>query len=199
MKFFVVRHSDKAEGDYFNPQLQHNDQPISTHGEEQASNLQNYFQDLPVKSIFISEYLRTEQTAQPLASKLGLEPIVDGRLNEIDIGIGDKISDDELRESYPDVWNATQDWNRDFRWPEGETGAEAQERIVSFINEWIDQEECIVIVTHDGLIRLLICYILGLPVFRRTSFHVDTASVSEIEWDNAKSRWNLVRFNQCVS
>ena len=141
MKFYIVRHADKAEGDYFNPQLGHNDQPISTYGEKQASDLQEYFQDIPIKSIYISEYVRTEQTARPLASELNLVPIVDSRLNEIDIGVVDKISDDELREKYPDTWNATQEWDRDFRWPEGETGAEAQERIVNFIKEHIDKRE----------------------------------------------------------
>jgi len=198
MKFYLVRHADKAKGDYFNPRLRHDDQPISTFGRKQASKILKYFHKLSIKSIYISEYIRTEQTARPLAIKLKISPIVDYRLNEIDIGLIDRLSDDEIREKYPEVWNASQDWNRDFRWPEGETGLEAQERIVSFINEQINQEGSILIVAHDGIIRLLICYVLGLPVYSRFNFHVDTASVTEIEWDKNKSRWKLIRFNQSV-
>lgn len=198
MKFYLVRHADKAEGDYFNSRLRHDDQPISTFGRKQAFKILKYFHKLPIKSIYVSEYVRTEQTARPLAKKLNIAPIVDYRLNEIDIGLVDGLSDDEIRNKYPEVWKAAQDWNRDFRWPEGETGLEAQERIVSFINEQINQEESILIVAHDGIIRLLICHVLGLPVYRRVNFHVDTASVTEIEWDKNKRRWKLIRFNQRV-
>ena len=196
MKFYFVRHADKAKGDYFNPQLRHDDQPISEFGRKQASKIKKYFQKHAIKSIYISEYIRTEQTARPLARMFEIAPIVDHRLNEIDIGIIDGLSDDEIREKYPEVWNASQDRNRDFRWPEGETGSEAQERIVSFINEQVNQEGSILIVTHDGIIRLLISYILGLPVYRRFSLQVDTASVTEIEWDRGKSSWKLIRVNQ---
>ena len=198
MKFYLVRHADKAKGDYFNPRLRHKDQPISTLGRKQASKIKKYFHKHSIKSIYVSEYIRTGQTAQPLARQLKIDPIVDSRLNEIDNGIIDKLSYDEMREKYPEVWNALQDRNSDFRWPEGETGLEAQERIVSFINEQINQEGIILIVAHDGIIRILICYVLGLPVYGRFNFQVDTASITEIEWDTAKSRWKLIRFNQGV-
>jgi broad specificity phosphatase PhoE len=198
MKFYLVRHADKAKGDYFNPQLQHDDQPISTFGRKQASKIHKYFHKLSIKSIYVSEYIRTEQTARTLAKKLKIVPIVDYRLNEIDIGIIDRLSNDEIRDEYPEIWDASQKWNRDFRWPEGETGLEAQERIVSFINEQINQEGNILIVAHDGIIRLLICYVLGLPVYCRSNFQVDTASVTELEWDKTKSKWKLIRYNQCV-
>ena len=196
MKFYFVRHADKAKGDYFNPQLRHNDQPISEFGRKQASKIKKCFHKHAIKSIYVSEYIRTEQTARPLARTLEIAPIVDHRLNEIDIGTIDRLSDNEIREKYPEVWHASQDRNRDFRCPEGETGSEAQERIVGFINEQINQEGSILIVSHDGIIRLLISYILGLPVYRRFSLQVDTASVTEIEWDRAKSRWKLIRVNQ---
>jgi broad specificity phosphatase PhoE len=122
MKFYLVRHADKAKGDFFNPRLQHDDQPISTFGNKQATKIKKYFEKLSIQSIYVSEYIRTEQTARPLARKLNVVPIVDSRLKEIDIGITNRLSDEEMREKYPEVWNAFQDRNRDFRWPEGETG-----------------------------------------------------------------------------
>lgn len=199
MKFYLVRHADKATGDYFNPRLRHDDQPISKFGRKQASKIKKYFHKESIKSIYVSEYIRTVQTARPLARKLKIVPIADYRLNEIDIGIIDKLSDDEMREKYPEVWNALQDRNRDFRWPEGETGLEAQERVVSFINEQTNQEGNILLVAHDGIIRILVCYVLGLPIYSRFNFQVDTASITEIEWDTIENRWKLIRFNQSVA
>jgi len=199
MKFYLVRHADKATGDYFNPRLRHDDQPISKFGRKQASKIKKYFHRESIKSIYVSEYIRTVQTARPLARKLKIVPIADYRLNEIDIGIIDKLSDDEMKEKYPEVWNALQDRNRDFRWPEGETGLEAQERVVSFINEQTNQEGNILLVAHDGIIRILVCYVLGLPIYSRFNFQVDTASITEIEWDTIENRWKLIRFNQSVA
>ena len=199
MKFYLVRHADKATGDYFNPRLRHDDQPISKFGRKQASKIKKYFHRESIKSIYVSEYIRTVQTARPLARKLKIVPIADYRLNEIDIGIIDKLSGDEMREKYPEVWNALQDRNRDFRWPEGETGLEAQERVVSFINEQTNQEGNILLVAHDGIIRILVCYVLGLPIYSRFNFQVDTASITEIEWDTIENRWKLIRFNQSVA
>lgn len=196
MKLYLVRHGEKAKGDFFNSRLRHNDQPLSAFGRRQALSIGKYFPRGSIQAIYISEYLRTEQTALPLASELGLVPIKDRRLNEMDIGIAENLSLDELREMHPKVWKALQDRKGDFRWPEGETGAEAQKRIVGFIQEHTAQEDDILIVAHDGIIRILVCYVLGLPVHQRYRFQVDTASITEIEWDANKGIWKLIRFNQ---
>ena len=39
MKVYVVRHGDKAEGDYFNEYLKHQDEPLSESGEAKAKML----------------------------------------------------------------------------------------------------------------------------------------------------------------
>lgn len=196
MRFFFLRHGKKAEGEYYNPLLRHQDQPLSSQGRKQAAKLKKYFSRHPIRSVYVSEYLRTEQTARPLANRLKLDPIVDPRLNEIDNGIAEKLYPEELRELHPDVWRAYQSRECDFRWPEGETGREAQERIVGFVAEHADQDRDILVVAHDGIIRLLVCFVLGLPVYRRFSFQVDPASITEIEWDRAGGCWRLIRFNQ---
>ena len=90
MNFYLVRHADKAKGDYFNPRLRHDDQPINTFGRKQASKIKKHFHKVSIKSIYVSEYIRTEQTARPLARKLNIIPNADYRLNEIDIGIIDR-------------------------------------------------------------------------------------------------------------
>ncbi len=198
MKFYIVRHADKAKGDFYNHQLRHNDQPISAFGRRQAARLKRYFRKLPIETIYVSEYIRTGQTIRPLARKRKIVPLVDPRLNEIDIGIIETLSGDEIQELYPEVWRALVDQDRDFRWPEGETGSEAMARIASFVDEKKSEAEHILLVAHDGLIRLLMCHILGLPAYRRFNFKVDTASVMEIEWEESEGRWKLIRFNQAV-
>ena len=197
MKFYVVRHADKARGDFHNPQLRHNDQPISALGRRQAAKLKRYFGKRRVDAIYVSEYLRTGQTIRSLAKKRGIVPLVDPRLDEIDIGIVEYLSDEEIPLQYPEVWRALVDQDRDFRWPEGETGSEALARIAAFVDEKkMTDVGNILVVTHDGLIRLLVCHVLDLAVYQRFNLKVDTASVTEIDWDETDRRWKLIHFNQ---
>jgi len=193
--WYIIRHADKEQGDFYNPILRHQDQLISAKGRAEAQKLNSYFTDKPIANIFVSEYVRTEQTIKYVAQKLKLSPIVDGRLNEIDNGVVEGLSEQEIRQKFPDVWNAFRERDRDFQFPEGESGEDAQRRIKSFMEEKQEYEENIILVSHDGLIRLLMCYILGIGVYRRWDFRVDTCGIMEIEYQPVFEGWKLLRFN----
>jgi broad specificity phosphatase PhoE len=194
-RLYIIRHADKEQGDFYNPILRHQDQPISAKGRAEAQKLFTYFSDKPIAKIYVSAYVRTEQTIAYVAQKLKLSPIVDNRLNEIDNGVVEGLSEQEIRQEFPDVWNAFEERDRDFQFPEGESGEDAQRRIRSFMEDMQEYKEEFILVSHDGLIRLLMCYILGLAVYRRWDFRVDTCGIMEIEYQPAFARWKLLRFN----
>jgi broad specificity phosphatase PhoE len=196
MKRYIVRHAEKEQGNFYNPVLGHQDQPISAKGRADAENLYSYFSDKPIAKIYISEYVRTGQTIEYVAQKFNLSPIVDGRLNEIDNGVIDGLTELEIEQKYPDTWNAFRERDHDFQFPEGESGEDAQRRIKSFVEDKQTNQEDIIVVSHDGLIRLLMCYILGIAVYRRWDFHVDTCGIMEIEYQPNYKSWKLIRFNQ---
>lgn len=106
MKIYIVRHADREIGDYYNQNLRHQDAPISLKGMEKSKKLLGYFQDKQIKKVIISEYLRTEQTVQYLAENMGLHVTKDKRLNEIYNGIIELMSNEELKEKYPEFWEA---------------------------------------------------------------------------------------------
>ena len=195
MKWYIIRHAEKEQGDFYNPVLCHQDQPISEKGRAEAENLYSYFTDKPIAKIYISEYVRTEQTIKYVAQKFKLSPIVDSRLNEIDNGIVEGLNEQEIKQKFPDVWNAFRERNRDFQFPEGERGEDAHRRIKSYFEEMQPNKEDIILVSHDGLIRLLMCYILGIAVYQRWDFQVDTCGIMEIEYQPVFERWKLLRFN----
>ncbi len=194
MKWYIVRHAEKEQGDFYNPTLRHQDQPISAKGRADAQKLHAYFSDKSIAQIYVSEYIRTGQTIEYVARKLGMAPLVDGRLNEIDNGVIEGLSQQELVQKFPDVWNAFQARNRDFRFPQGESGQDVLDRIEAFVQENQEKQD-LLLVSHDGLIRAFTCYILGLPVYRRWDFKVDTCGIMEIEYQPAFESWKLLRFN----
>ena len=195
---YIIRHAAKERGDFFNQHLRHQDEPISAQGQADAQKLCSYFDGKAIAAIYISEYQRTRQTSEPLAQQLGLPPIVDTRLNEIDNGRLDGMTDEQIQQTYPAVWKAFLSRAADFRFPEGETGAEAQQRIVKFLEEKRQQlnSESIILVTHEGWIRLLMCTILDLPVYKRWNFHYDFCGIMEITYQPQYAIWKLIRFNQ---
>jgi broad specificity phosphatase PhoE len=194
--WYILRHAEKAQGDFYNPVLRHQDQPISAKGRADAEKLTSHFVEKSIASIYISEYLRTRQSIEAVAQYLKLSPIVDSRLNEIDNGAIEGMSATEIHQKFPAVWHAFKSRDRDFQFPQGESGAEAQQRIQSFFKEKLVDQDNIILVSHDGWMRLLVCSLLGLAVYRRWDFHVDTCGLMEIEYQPDFESWKLLRFNQ---
>ncbi|MEJ2513276.1 MAG: histidine phosphatase family protein [Anaerolineales bacterium] len=199
MKWYIIRHGDKEKGDFYNPVLRHQDQPISAKGRAEAENLVPYFTDKTISKIYVSEYIRTMQTIRPVAEKLKLTPIVDSRLNELAVGLIEGLSPEEINEKFPDLWEAFRGRDRDFQFPEGETGEQVLQRMQSFIAEKLPDDEDIIIMAHDGWIRILACHILDIPVYQRWDFVVDTCGIMEIEYESEYEHWMIVRFNHICS
>jgi broad specificity phosphatase PhoE len=66
--FFIVRHAEKAPGN--------GDVSLSDTGMERAEQLKQMLEPLRVDAIYHTDFLRTRQTAKPLASKLSITPQV---------------------------------------------------------------------------------------------------------------------------
>ena len=198
MKIYIVRHADKEVGDFFNPVLNHQDQPISKKGIRESKELVSYFSGKEISDIYISSYIRTGQTIEYVARGKNMTPVIDERLNEIDNGCIDGMKDSEIKEKFPEVWKAYSERTEDFQFPEGETGMQAQARIRNFLEEKQkrDEDGDIIVVCHDGLIRLTVCYIINIPVYKRWQFKVDTCGIMEIEYQKDYQEWKLIRFNQ---
>jgi broad specificity phosphatase PhoE len=196
MKWYIVRHAEKEKGNYFNPILRHQDEPISARGLVESQNLWGYFSDKTINRIYISQYKRTGQTIEYTAKKMRSIPIIDKRLNEIDNGLIDCMTDQQIENKYPEVWKGFLERNHDFQFPGGETGEAARLRIESFMLEKLEDNEDIIVVCHEGLIRLWLCHILGVPVYRRWDFRVDFCGIMELEYEPAFGVWKMIRFNQ---
>ena len=198
MTWYILRHAEKEQGNFHNPQLHHQDEPISTRGRLDAEKLVDLFADKPIAAIYVSAYQRTWQTAANVAERLHLTPVVDSRLNEIDNGLVDEMTEQEFEQAYPDTWKAYTARTADFRFPGGESCSDVQARIKDFFDEKMRQHKDadLLIVSHDGWIRQMMCHILGLPVYHRGDFRVSLCGLTEINYQKDVRRWKLIRFNQ---
>src|SRR5690554_6271620 len=114
MTIFMIRHAHKETGDFYNPRLRHQDPPISQQGQQESRRLWSYLCDKNISAVYVSGYRRTAETIAYVANQLHLSPIIDDRLNEIDNGILDTMSEEEIKTAYPGLWRVFQARTADF-------------------------------------------------------------------------------------
>lgn len=194
MSVFVIRHADKELGEFYRNGLPLNDQPLSEVGREQAKRLVSFFKGIDISSIHVSQYIRTGETIKYVAEDKGMHAIKDGRLNEINIGDTDRLSDLQIEEMYPEFWTAYKTRDRDFRFPNGESGDEAGDRIYDLFAS-LDTDRHQILVSHDGVIRTLLCRVLGLPTYKRHLFTIDLCSITVFEFSREFNCWATKKIN----
>ena len=156
-------------------------------GREQAEAVVARVADLPIKAIVRSPLLRCERTVAPLAAALGLEPVVEERLSEVDYGAwtGAKIAD-LFKEP---LWAVVQQQPSAAVFPDGEGLAQVQARAVAAIREHdrtlAEQHEGDVLwvaCTHGDVIKSIVADAVGshLDTFQRIT--ADPASMSVIRY-----------------
>jgi 2,3-bisphosphoglycerate-dependent phosphoglycerate mutase len=196
MRVFLVRHGDKAYGDFWNEAIGgHNDNPLSEKGRAEAEAAAAWLAPRGIGAIRASRYGRTSETAAPLARALGLEVLIDPRLDEIDVGLTDRLSDAEIEARFPGFLALYRAFDSDFSYPGGESGGEVALRVASFLASALEAGVDTVAYCHDGYVRIAACLVLGLPYWARRSLRADTCGISELEWNGGAARWDLVRLN----
>ncbi len=199
---YFVRHGDKVKSrdynEHYNESLGILDEPLSCKGREDAEKIARYFESADIKSIFVSQYKRAYETAEPMARQKGISITVDSRVNEINNGDIRNMSDEEIAAKYPKLWSEIMSRSCDFRYPGGESGKDVKKRQDSFLNDLAHEKGDIMVVSHDGYIRLLMCSVLGLPVYKRYRFVTDMGGISAVFFDEEEKEWRIAAFNQLL-
>jgi len=145
---------------------------LSEMGQSQASELAERIKELARKptAIFTSPLERAKETALPIAEALRLRPLIDRGLLECDFGAwtGKKLATLSRRVE----WRAVQNAPSTFRFPEGESFSEMQQRMWSTLERLAKRHRnrTIVVVSHADPIKAAVTYAQGVPLdlFQRT-------------------------------
>ena len=156
-------------------------------GVAQSAALVERLDGLPIKALVRSPLLRCRRTLEPLAAALGIEPVIDERLSEVDYGqwTGRKLGE-LVKEP---LWSVVQQQPSAAVFPDGEGLAQVQARAVAAVREHdrrLAQEHGAdvlwVACTHGDVIKSVIADALGthLDSFQRIT--ADPASMSVIRY-----------------
>jgi probable phosphomutase (TIGR03848 family) len=157
-------------------------------GLEQAVGVVDRIGELPIRALVSSPLLRCRHTLEPLAAKLGLEPVIDDRLTEVDYGewTGRKLSD-LFSES---LWSVVQQQPSAAVFPGGEGLAGVQSRAVCAVREHDRRlaedndggDVLWVACTHGDVIKSVVADALGLHLDGFQRITADPASMSVIRY-----------------
>ena len=156
-------------------------------GREQADALVERIGSLPIRGLVTSPLLRCRRTLEPLADALGLDPVVDERLSEVNYGqwTGRKIGE-LVKEP---LWSVVQAQPSAAVFPGGEGLANVQARAVAAVRErdgllaeqhggdalWL---AC----THGDVIKAVVADALGMHLDSFQRITADPASMSVIRY-----------------
>jgi probable phosphoglycerate mutase len=133
-----------------------------------------------VKAVYASPMERTRETAAPIAKALGLKVKTNRGLIEADFGswTGRKLSD--LRKKAE--WHQVQNYPSGFRFPEGESFVEMQNRMVGAIDHLVAEHpgQTIVAVSHADTIKAAVAHALGTHLDQFQRIVISQCSISAI-------------------
>lgn len=136
------------------------DAPLSQRGKEYAEALGAFVHSRcsdPV--VWTSTLQRTVATAAPVGSEIQALRA----LNEIDAGICDGLTYDEIKQRMPDEF-AARGFNKfRYRYPRGESYADVIQRLEPIIVELEGLRSPVLIVGHQAVLRALYGYLMGKP------------------------------------
>ncbi len=196
MIIHLIRHAEKQKGKFYDQTLMIENNPITEKGLLQANLLKKHLENT-VASIYVSRYIRTRQTIMPYAQEKGSTIIEDARIDEINTGIRSKLSEEAIQEKYPQFYKEFQEKKTDFRYPEGECGADVALRIESFINEVFDKDKEIIVMGHEGWIKIFICRVLKMGYSERFRLRISNCGITTIILRNRNMDGYVLRMNEC--
>lgn len=131
------------------------DVALDDEGRAQSDKLADALGDLAADGLVTSDLRRARETAVPLARALGLDPVADARLREVDVGAWEGLTPEQAEERFPEeyaAWRAGADVARGA----GETRAGAGERAATAILEHagaVPAGGTLVVVSHGMVLR----------------------------------------------
>jgi broad specificity phosphatase PhoE len=155
-------------------------------GQVQAGQLADSLALLPVAALYTSPLQRASDTARPIAARHGLDVQVEDALRECDFGLWDGLNRAEIVARSPGDAQLFAAWQRDTTiTPPGGESIYAMHMRVSAALEHLRRahlDQTIVLVSHVGPIKTLLCEALAMPTSSLFRFFLDLASISMIDW-----------------
>ncbi|BCS55226.1 alpha-ribazole phosphatase [Geobacter sp. SVR] len=171
-RIHLLRHGQVAGYDQprYNGQT---DVALTDLGIEQYHRLKDHLAERPISACYTSDLTRCRTGADIICSRLGIEPVPRHELRELNIGIWEGLSWQEITERWPDEWQARLADLVNYRVPNGENLLDVEARVMPVITEILDRHrgQEVLVVGHGGVNRIILLNAIGAPL--KSAFNIE--------------------------
>lgn len=206
-RLVLLRHGRTAWNDSGRAQG-HADVPLDEVGLAQAKEVAPVLAALRPVAVWSSDLARAAQTAEAVAAEAGLEPVLDARLREFDVGPNRAgLTSEQYAAAHPEEHAALLVGDIDAI-PGRETHDDVLARFLPALRSYADtlgEDETGLVVSHGAALRVVVPAFLGWDADPAESFGV-LANCGWIElehsastWTGGIERWRLTAWNRVVT
>ena len=164
-RLYLVRHGELVTSKEWR-YVGQMDVELNETGKKQIQNLSSRLSSEQIEMIFSSDLNRTIESAEIIGNKLEIinEPI--SELREINLGVWEGLTLEEIEESFPEDLVKRSEDIKDFRIINGESFSDVKKRVIPKLKDIIEGNvsKRILVIAHGGVNRIIIADALGLDI-----------------------------------
>jgi alpha-ribazole phosphatase len=164
-RIHLIRHGQVVGHDQprYNGQA---DVDITDVGIEQYHCLKERLAKSPVSACYTSDLSRCTCGADIMCNQFGIEPVRRRELRELNIGIWEGLTWQQIQEGWPAEWQARLADLVHYRVPQGENLVDVESRVMPVVNEIIERHrgQEVLVVGHGGVNRIILLNAMGAPL-----------------------------------
>jgi len=196
-RIYLVRHGEIAIEDNQRRYIGQLDLPLSEEGIQQALSLQKILNPVTISTVFSSDLLRCQHTAEIIVGHKNIKQMIRKELREINMGEWEGCTFADIIRRFPGEFKARGADIGYYRVSGGESFADCYQRVKKAFHECINSSAGdVLFVGHAGVNRLLLCYILGMPLANIFKIRQNYGCLNVITASSSSYQVELVNFRQ---
>ena len=182
-KIYLIRHGESQWNTLKKIQGQ-KDIPLTNKGREQAALAGKKLSEMNIDVIYSSDLKRASETANIIGKIIGIEPIYNKNLREINFGIWEGLSNDSMNHKYREEVYLWRKEPEKLNIQGAENLYQVQKRTMNFLNPILtnEKDENILIVSHGVTLKTIILNILNMDLIYFKNLTIDNTGLSIIEF-----------------
>jgi len=193
-RIYLIRHGEVVgfETPSYNG---HADVALTERGVAQYHQLKERLADAGITACYSSDLSRCVTGARIICGGMEIEPVLKSELRELNIGIWEGMTWNEIARQYPDQWQARLDNLVNYRVPGGENLLDLAARALPLLRRIVatHRGENVLVVGHGGMNRVLLLDAIGAPLSALFNIEQRYACVNIVDYyEDGKAVVNLL-------
>ena len=187
MKLIFIRHGETQNTKQFRLYKDSDDPPLTQTGKNEIYKSAQFLQEkYSFDALYTSPLLRARQSAEIIAEKVQKEISIEPNLIERRAGIWGGLTLEEIKTNYPQEYQLYKFNKINYKLSCAESIQETFDRTVATVNHILEKKlhDTILVVTHAGIIKSYVAFILNMPLENIDNIYFPTASITEINFYN---------------